>query len=401
MNAPGIVGLAAESFRVHRLRTVLTVGAVSIGAAAVLLLTSLALGARAYVVRQFTSSGVNLIGVVPGRTETAGMGMAVSAATRDLTIDDAEAIARRSPHVRIVAPVSLGSTRLEYEGRHRDVYVVGSTDRYFDIRSLAVSLGQRLPAGDPRRGDRVVVIGQTIQRELFGTENPLGKAVRIADAQFRVIGVLAPKGQSLGLDLDDLAIVPVGVAMRLFNQSGLFRIVIHAGDAAEIPAAVRDVKEILTDRHKDEDFTVVTQDAMLASFSSILGMLTFTLAALGAISLAVAGIGIMNVMLVSVSERVSEIGLLKALGARPRTIASLFLTEALFLSGAGALLGIAVSLAIMGLESRIWPAFPLSPHGGWIVAVMALALTVGAVFGLMPARRAARLDAVEALRGKR
>lgn len=398
MKRSDVVGLAAESFRLHAARTALTIAAVAIGATAVILLTSLGIAAREYVVRQFASVGVNLIAVVPGRTETTGMGMAIGAGTRDLTIEDAEAVARRSQHARWVAPLSLGTGRLEYEGRHRDVYIGGTTLEYFRIRALDAAMGQLLPPGDPRRGERVVVIGQTIRRELFGDDNPLGKAVRLAGTQFRVIGVLAPKGQSLGMDLDDLAFVPVGSGMRLFNQSGLYRIVVQARDASSIDAAVRDTKAILADRHREEDFTVITQDAMLSSFSSIVGMLTLALAGIGAISLGVAGIGIMNVMLVSVSERVGEIGLLKALGAAPKTITALFLAEAMLLSGAGAVTGILAGVVVMQIESRIWPAFPLAPNPGWAGAVIGLSLATGAIFGLLPARRAARLEAVEALR---
>lgn len=401
MKRSDLLGLAVESFRLHAARTALTVGAVSIGAAAVILLTSLGIAAREYVVRQFAAVGVNLVAVVPGRTETTGMGVAISAGTKDLTIEDAEAVARRAQHARYVAPVSMGTAKFEYEGRHRDVYVGGSTPEYFAIRSLDVTMGQRLPPGDPRRGERVVVIGQTIRRELFGGENPLGKAVRIAGTQFRVIGVLAPKGQSLGMDLDDLALVPVGAGLRLFNQSGLFRIVVQARDAVSIDATVRETREILTERHREEDFTIITQDAMLSSFSSIVGMLTLALAGIGAISMAVAGIGIMNVMLVSVSERVAEIGLLKALGAPPRTIVALFLAEAMLLSGAGAVAGILGGVVIMQIESRLWPGFQLSPSAAWAAGVVALALVVGAVFGLLPARRAARLEAVDALRAGR
>jgi putative ABC transport system permease protein len=401
MTRADLLRLAAESFGVHRARTALTVGAIAVGATAVILLTSLGIAAREYVVRQFASIGVNLIAVLPGRTETTGLGTAIGSSTRDLTIEDAEAVARRSPHARAVVPVSLGSARLEYGGRHRDIYVGGSTPEYFDVRDLGLALGQRLPAGDPRRGDRVVVIGQTIRREVFGDENPLGKAVRIAGTQFRVIGVLESKGQSLGMDFDDFALVPVGVGLRLFNQSGLFRIMVQARDAASIPAAVRDTRAILADRHRDEDFTIITQDAMLSSFSSIIAMLTAALAGIGAISLAVAGIGIMNVMLISVSERVGEIGLLKALGAAPRTIAGLFLTEAVLLSAAGAICGVLAAVVVMQVQARIWPAFPLVPNAGWTAAVVALALVFGAAFGLMPARRASRLEAVEALRGKR
>jgi putative ABC transport system permease protein len=395
-----MVALALETLRLHRLRTTLTVTAVAVGATAVLLLTALGDAAKRYVVDQFAAIGTNLVMVRPGRTETSGMIGAVGTATRDLTLDDAEAIRRRSPSARAVAPVSLGTASFEYGGRDREVYVVGAVPLFFPMRGLKLAAGRPLPEGDPRRGDHVVVIGSRLAREVFQGENPLGRSVRIARAHFRVIGLLEPKGQVLGVDYDDMCVVPVGIGMRLFNQSNLFYVMVQASDTRSVEAAAREARAVILDRHRDEDFTVVTQDAMLASFRAILDALTLALAGIAAISLAVAGIGIMNVMLVSVSERVAEIGLLKALGARRRQIAWLFLLEALALSAAGALTGLAAGMALSWVAARMFPVLQLVPSPGWMGLITALALVVGGAFGLMPARRAAALEPVEALRRK-
>jgi len=396
-----VTGLALESLRLHRMRTGLTVLAVAIGATAVLLLTTLGDAAKGYVVNQFASVGTNLVMISPGRTETAGLGAAISGSTRNLTIDDCEAILRRSPSVKRVAPFSLGSAAITCGGRSRDVFVIGTTSSYQEIRSLGLAAGSFLPPGDPRRGERVAVIGFKLKRELFGSENALGKAIRIAEAQFRVIGLLEPKGQTMGMDFDDVAIIPVATALRIFNQSSLFRISVQARDAASIPLAVEEARGVLIDRHREEDFTVITQDAMLKSFRSIIDALTVALAAIAAISLAVAGIGIMNVMLVSVSERVPEIGLLKALGARPRQITALFLAEAVLLSGVGAIAGLGAGYILATIAARMFPALPLIPSVMWMGIVMALSISLGAIFGLIPARRAAGLAPADALRGRR
>jgi putative ABC transport system permease protein len=299
-----------------------------------------------------------------------------------------------------VAPVSLGTSTFEYGGRDREVYVVGTTPALFPMRGLEVAAGRALPEGDPRRGDYVVVIGSRLAREVFGAENPLGRSVRIARAHFRVIGLLKPKGSVLGVDYDDICLVPVGIGMRLFNQSNLFYAMVQASDAAAVPQVVLEARAVILERHRDEDFTIITQDSMLQSFQAILNVLTLALAGIAAISLAVAGIGIMNVMLVSVSERVGEIGLLKALGARPRQIAALFLVEALALSAAGAIAGLVFGIALSFVAARLFPVLELVPSPMWMGFITALALAVGGVFGLIPARRAAGLEPVEALRRK-
>jgi len=396
-----LIGIALETLRLHRLRTTLTLTAIAIGVTSVLLLTALGEAAKGFVIQEFANLGSNLVIVLPGSTETSGM-PTFGGTTRNLTVEDAEAAVRRASAVRRGAPLAVGSATMEFEGRTRDIMVAGTTAELLEVRNLRLALGQFLPVGDPRHGDRVVVVGQTVQRELFEGKNPLGKAVRIGEWRFRVIGVYAPKGRSLGIDWDDAVLVPVATGMRMFNLTSLFRVMLEARDAESVPAAIAQVRQIVRERHDgDEDFTIISQDAMLGTFSTIIDSLTAFLAGIAAVSLAVAGIGIMNVMLVSVSERTREIGLLKALGGRRRQILDLFLVEAVMLSGSGAVAGTLLGVLVIGIAAAIWPEFPLRPGAAWIATVVILSLAAGIGFGLMPARSAARLDVVEALRGKR
>lgn len=402
MRAADVVRTAAESLARHGLRTVLTAVAVAIGAVAVLALTALGEAAERYVIDRFAAMGAQLLVVSPGRTETEGIaGMAMTGAERDLTIEDAEAVRRRAPAVRATVPISLGAGPVEYGQRRRDVYVVGATAEYARLRDLTVARGSFLPGGDPRAGASVAVLGSRLARELFGAGDPVGAVVRVARARFRVIGVLAPKGQSLGVDIDDLVFVPVARGMRLFHHTSLDHVLVQAAGPASIAAAQRQVREVLTDRHRGEDVTVVTQQAMLDSFAAVIGALTAALAGIAAISLAVAGIGIMNVMLVAVSERTAEIGVLKALGARDATVSRLFVTEAALLSAIGAVAGVVAGTAAVVIAARAFPQVPLRPSALWIGIVLALGLGAGTLFGWMPARRAAALPPVEALRGRR
>lgn len=401
MSASDLLTLAVESLRLHRLRTSLTLAGIAVGVTAVLLLTALGEAAKAYVINEFSGIGTNLVIVLPGKVETSGSTPTFGGSVRDLTIADAEAIRRQVPAAREVAPLALGSAAFEAAGRSRDVRIIGTTAEYAHVRSLVVRAGQFLPSGDPNHGDRVCVIGPKLAWEVFRGQNPLGQSVRIADARFRVIGVLAPKGESLGFNMDDIAIVPVATGLRLFNQSSLFRIMVEAVDPSAIEAAKSQVRGVLLDRHDgDEDFTLITQDAMLKTFGNIIDNLTVALAGIAAISLAVAGIGIMNVMLVSVSERTAEVGLFKAIGARRQQILNLFLVEALTLSVAGAGIGVALGVALIAVAAGLWPNFPIEPSPVWIGVVLALSLAAGSIFGLLPARRAAALSAADALRGR-
>ncbi len=401
MSALDLLRFAWEALKGHRLRTVLTLLGMGIGVGAVILLTALGEGARGYVTNEFMALGSNLLIVLPGKTETTGNAPIFGGTTRPLTLEDCEAIQRRAPRVRRLAPLAVGSARVGYGEKRREVTVLGSTPDLLPVRHLAIGIGRFLPDVEADRGAPVAVIGRTVQSELFGSETPLGRTIRIGDWRFRVVGVMAPKGQSIGLNMDDVVIIPVSSALRLFNQRSLFRILIEVGVHAEIDAARAQVMSILKERHdNEEDVTVLTQDSVLSAFNRILGALTLALAGIAAISLSVAGIGIMNVMLVSVSERTPEVGLLKALGAPPREILKVFLVEAVLLSAAGGVLGLLIGYAGSGVLGQAFPALPARPPAWAVFAALAVSLLSGAVFGVLPARRAARLDPVIALAGR-
>jgi putative ABC transport system permease protein len=401
VTARDLLLFCARALRGHRLRSSLSLLGVAIGVASVLLLTSLGEGARRYVTREFASLGSNLLIVTRGKTETTGIAGLLSGAPHDLTLDDADALARRLRAVRRVAPFSFGSAPAQYRDRRREVDVVGATAELRPVRRLEVRSGRYLLPGDADRGARICVIGPKIAQELFGGENPLGEALRVGEDRFRVIGVLAPRGASLGRDLDDTVHVPVIRAMKMFNQTSLFRILVEVRSQEEIPGAKAAVTALLRARHDDEeDFTILTQDSVLSTFREILGLLTAALAGIAGISLTVAGIGIMNVMLVSVSERTREIGLLKALGVSSGQIVAVFLVEAAILSTAGGAAGLAGAWAVSRASTALYPSFPIEPPLWAVFAAIAVSGSVGLLFGALPARRAARLDPVAALSGR-
>lgn len=398
MKGADLFEFASRALRGHRLRSGLTLLGVAIGAAAVVMLTALGEGAQRYVMGQFEGIGSNLLAVVPGKTETTGAAAFASATTQDLTLADAEAILRAVPEAARVAPLATGTETVSHEERSRQVAILGTTADFLDVQRVKLGRGANLPRGDLRRGTAVAVLGSTVAAELFPGADPLGGIVRIGDLRARVIGVLEPQGTQLGANLNEVAMIPVAKAMRLFNRSSLFRIVVDVRAHADLAVAKQHVIDVLKERHGgEEDVTVITQDAVVESFSNILRALTLAVGAIAAISLAVSGLGIMNVMLVSVSERTAEVGLLRALGAERSQVARVFLAEALLLSAAGALAGIA--LGFVAVETVAWwyPKFPAQTPLWAVGAALALALAAGAGFGLAPARRAARLDPVAAL----
>jgi putative ABC transport system permease protein len=389
---------ALDSLRGYRARTGLMLLAMSIGVAAVLVLTSLGEAARRYVLNEFASLGTNLVIVLPGRSETGGGSMMMTpGTTRDLTLGDMQALARSS-RIRHVAPIVVGSAEVSHSGLAREVPILGSTAAMLSIRHWDMAQGQFLPEGDVDRGSPVVVLGIKLKQELFDTERAIGEWVRIGDRRFRVIGVLASEGRSIGVDVEDVAIIPVATALQLFNSNTLFRILVEARDREMIPAVLEHVKQTIRERHQgEEDVTVITQDAVLATIDKILQALTLTVAGIAAISLAVAGILIMNVMLVAVSQRTTEIGLLKALGAPGRQIVGLFLMEAGLLSALGAGLGLIIGQLGSWTIGYFFPALPVGAPWWAFVAAVGVALGTGLLFSLLPARRAARLDPVQAL----
>jgi putative ABC transport system permease protein len=399
MNLSDTLRFASGSLRGARTRTLLMMVAMSIGVAAVVILTALGEGARRYVVGQFSSLGTNLVIVLPGRSETAGVnpGMLLGQTARDLVLDDAQALLR-SPAIRRIAPLSIGAAQASHGSLNREVVVMGTTANMLLIRHMDLAQGRFLPPLDPREASPVCVLGATIRKELFGSEQAVGAWLRLGDRRFRVIGVLAKQGESMGMNTDDLVIIPVASAHMLFNTQALFRILVEAKNRDMIEPAKHDAEQILMQQHGGErDVTVITQDAVLATFDRILRALTLAVGGIAAISLSVAGVLIMNVMLIAVAQRTQEIGLLKALGAPPRQIRGLFFAEAALLSATGSVLGLVLGEIGSAVIGQVYPTLPVAAPWWAVLAAFGTALVTGILFSVMPARRAARLDPVTAL----
>jgi putative ABC transport system permease protein len=389
--------LALGALTGHRLRTALSMLGVAIGICAVILLTSIGEGTRLYVLEQFTQFGTNIIAVNPGKQETIGIPGVLGGSTKKLTIDDAVELSRL-PGVDSVAMFTLGSASVEARGRSRSVYIYGANQALPDVLKFSVRQGSFLPPGDPRRGAAVTVLGAKLKRELFGDDSPLGEFVRIGGQRFRVIGVMEPKGQILGMDIDDVAYVPVGRGMRLFNQDELMEIDVvfsHSGLESRVEA---DIKRVLIDRHGREDFTVTTQSQMLEVFGNVMDVITMGVGAIAGISLLVGSIGILTIMWIAVGERTGEIGLLKALGATRAQIQALFLAEASVLSLIGGAAGVAVGMGLARLAQLAVPGLPVHTPMQFVIAALVVSLVTGLGSGVLPARRAAALDPVDALR---
>ena len=395
MGLADLLRFAVGALTGHRLRTLLSVLGVAVGIAAVIALTALGEGARRYVTDEFASLGSNLVIVLPGKVETTGVAP-FGGVVHDLTLEDFRAMTR-IPGVRRAAPLAVGSEEVRAGERARSLPVLGTTAEFAEVRHIGVAAGRYLAPGDPDAGGNEMVLGMKAAAELFGAESPLGQVVRVGDWRFRVVGVLAPRGRGLGFDFDDLVFIPVRTAMRMFNRPSLFRILVDVRGPAEMEPVKGRILALMRERHRADDVTVMTQDALLSAFSSIMRALTLALAAIASVSLVVAGVGIMNVMLVSVAERRAEVGLLKALGARDRQVLSAFLAEATVLSVVGGLIGRAAGFGAIAAFRRFYPAFPAMPPGWAIAAALAMSVLVGIVFGVWPARRATRLDPVLAL----
>jgi putative ABC transport system permease protein len=400
MRAVDVARLALQALHRYPLRTSMLLTAIAIGVAAVVLLTAVGEGARRYVTGQFASLGTQLLIVLPGRAETAGggiQGLLVGETARELTLDDALAI-ERSTRVRQVTPLVPGSGTASWGARERDITLLGTSAPMLAIQHWTLASGRFLPPGDLDKAEPVCVLGATVARELFAGRSPLGEWLRIGDARCRVLGTLAEHGLAGGFEVDETVILPVATAQQIFNTSAVFRILVEASERDTVEAARRDIIAIVKARHAgEEDITVVTQDALVATFDTIFNMITAGLAAIAAISLVVAGVLIMNVMLVAVSQRTAEIGLLKAVGARNRQIVALFLTEAATLSLFGAVVGIAVGALGVWTMRVAFPVLDFAAPGWASASAVGVALVSGLVFGILPARRAARLDPVNAL----
>ena len=389
--------LALRAIAAQRLRSFLTLLGIAVGIAAVILLTSIGEGIHRYVLAEFTQFGTNVVGVHPGRTKTGGGTIGFPSSARPLSLEDAEAL-KRVPNVVAVTPSVFGNAEVSGNGRVRRVSVYGVGPGLLVVFRAKVRSGQFLPEEEAGAARAQVVLGPKLKNELFGAENALGARVRIGGLQFRVIGIMEPKGQFLGIDLDDTAYVPAARAMELFNREGLNEINLSVAEGVPAAGVVDAIKQVIAARHGRDDVTIISQEEMLATLGGILDVLTMAVGALGGISLLVGGVGIVTIMTIAVTERTNEIGLLVALGARRQTILGLFLGEAVALAAIGGLVGLLLGIGLAQLIGLFVPALPVHTPISFVLLAEALAAAIGLAAGVLPARRAALLDPVEALR---
>lgn len=392
-----LMRLTVSTFVVYRMRSFLTGLGIAIGVAAVILLTSIGEGLHQFVLAEFSQFGTNIVAIQPGKTQTHGTSVGIFGTIKPLTLEDAEAL-RRVPYMEYVNPSVQGNAEVRADGKSRRTMVYGAGADFPSAFKMKVQIGSFLPADEATRARNFVVLGSRIRQELFGTVNPLGEYLRVGGERYRVIGVMESKGQVLGFDMDDIVYIPAARALEMFNRTGLIEIQLTYQPSADVKKVVKSIKSILAARHGREDFTVITQEQALEVLTSVLDVITFAVGALGAISLLVGGVGILTIMTMTVTERTGEIGLLRALGARRQQVLMLFLGEAMMLSAAGGLAGLAIGIGVAQGLHGLFPALPVHTPLFFAVLAESSAVLIGLVAGVMPARRAARMDPVEALR---
>ncbi|MGR8934494.1 MAG: ABC transporter permease [Gammaproteobacteria bacterium] len=397
MHVADLSRLLFRAITAHKLRSLLTALGIVVGIFAVVLLTAIGEGIHRYVLQQFTQFGTNLIAVTPGRTSVFGLSGATINSVRPLSLDDAENLRQLDDIVEVV-PVVQGNARVEAGEKQRRTQVFGVGAAVPEVWKIKVRLGRFFPRDEDINPRSFAVLGSKLYKELFGDGNPLGQRVRIGSDRFVVIGVMEEKGQMLGLDLDDSIYIPVAKALALFDREGLMEadLLYKAGAAAEQVGNA--IKRRLIARHGEEDFTLITQNQMLATLNSVLSVLTMAVGALGGISLLVGSVGIVTIMTIAVSERVSEIGLLRAIGAERGTIFRMFLGEALALSTAGGIGGVALGIAAVQGVKLFLPGLPVQLAWFYIAGALLFSMLIGLAAGVLPAMQAARLNPLEALR---
>jgi putative ABC transport system permease protein len=381
----------------QRMRSFLTAMGIAVGIASVVLLTSLGEGLHRFVLAEFTQFGTNLIAVNPGKTETTGMPGALITNVRPLAMEDALSL-KTIPKIIEVIPFVQGTAPVEFEGRTRNTNIFGVGPGVPEVWKIKVAVGRFLPDDDPRTPRAFAALGSRVRQELFADINPLGKKIRVGGERYTVTGVMENKGQMLGFDLDDAVYIPTRRALAMYDRDSLMEIDLLYRAGSNPEKIVKNIKKMLISRHGSEDFTVTTQDQMMDVLGSILNVLTIAVGALGGISLVVGGVGVLTIMTISVNERTTEIGLLRAIGAGRWQILIVFLGEAVVLSAIGGIAGLFIGTTGAILINIFVPA--IHTHTPWTYVALSelTAVLIGLMAGVLPARHAAMLDPIEALR---
>ncbi|UZD44160.1 ABC transporter permease [Selenomonas sputigena] len=397
------ITIALHELFANKLRSVLTMLGIIIGVAAVIAMVSIGMGVKSNVEDSMASLGSNMLIVTPGAANSGGI-RGAAGSRESLKYDDAMAIKKKIKNIDHVSPIVQRSYQIVYGNQNWNTVVMGVTPEYMSIRSLTLTVGTFISQTDNDKRQRVAVIGPTVARNLFGSENPIGRNIRIHNQPFKIIGVLASKGQSsMGQDQDDVVIVPLMTEQeRLLGITHIQMINLQVSEASKIVQVQSEVETLLRQRHhilngKENDFTVNNLTSLVETVTQQTTMLTILLGSIAGISLLVGGIGIMNIMMVSVTERTREIGIRKALGATFGNIMLQFLIESVVMGVVGGILGICLGCAISVAISHVGE-FKTVITATPILVSFSFAVGIGLFFGIYPARKAAKLDPIDALR---
>ena len=382
----------------QRIRSLLTITGFAIGIAAMVLLSALGEGLRQFVIQEFTQFGSHIVAITPGKTETFGLSGILNT-TRPLSLADAEALTRL-PGVKEVVPVVMGTAQIKALGRSRYTDVAGVGALADKAWKLDIAQGTFLPVEDMSRARAFAVLGSKLKKELFGNSNPLGEFVHVGGNRFRVVGVTAPKGQFLGTDLDDMIYIPANKGLQLFNRESLMEVDIFYSPSVTTTTLTKNIKKLLIDRHGFEDFTLITQDQMMETMDNILQILKYAGGGLGAISLLVGAVGIATILMITVTERTSEVGLLRAMGCTRALVRNLFLGEAVMLGLIGGLAGVMTVALVAVLLQLFLPGLPIALKPEIVTVALIVSMVVGLMAGVRPALNATRLSPIDALRGE-
>lgn len=389
--------LAIDALIANKMRALLTMLGVIIGVMSVILLVSMGQGVKADITGQVSGLGSNLLFIMPGRfdltSSESGGGNGIP--TYKLRPDDVDLINKRASLSDGALGVIEAPTRITYKNRNRRIIGICTNETYPEVMSRPLADGRFFTKSQLEAGRRIAVIGKTTADAIFGSENPVGRQVKIGDQKFVIIGVMSEKGMMMGQDFDDGVWIPITLANSVVGHNRLSEIIVKASDADRIDETKKEVDNILLKKYTRDDFTVFTQGETLSLLQNILSIMTLMLAGIASISLLVGGIGIMNIMLVSVTERTREIGIRKAVGARTMDIMVQFVIEAVMLSAFGGLVGIGLGIGFALILNNWLPA----QITAWSVSMaFFFSAGVGVFFGVYPAWKAARLDPIEALR---
>lgn len=391
---------AIQSALLNKWRTFLTTLGIVIGVYSVVILVSLGEGAKLYFADLFSGMGSNLLIVLPGKKDTkGGAPHPIINTVRKLSLSDMEFLKKRGRTFETVNGLIMGGGTTKYSNRQRDLMIIGTNETFSYIHNMPVERGSFISAEDVSSRKKVAVIGHTVLKELFNNENPLGKQITVAGGRFTVIGIMQSKGQSLGIDMDDIVYIPLTVAMDIFNQEGLTRITVKANSATNVDASIAEITDLMKKAHNgNEDFTIISQKDMLSTFEKIAATMQLVVLGIASISLLVGGIGIMNIMLVTVKEKTREIGIRIAVGARRVDILIQFLIESVTISLLGGIIGLILGLLTIIIFNSVVPDFQVRITPWIFMLSFSFSVAVGVIFGVFPARRAANMNPIDALR---